>query len=109
VYYNGASSYGGEANPLLLRDVDPKPAIVERGERVYLGLALGRAIRDYATSMVTTDRLGKARIPGLPYENPDGTPLKIDRDYFGSLRDSTNPSAGPFAHPGQEAGSIKVW
>jgi alpha-N-arabinofuranosidase len=109
VYYNGACPYGGEANPLILRDVDPKPTIVEHGERVYLGLALGRAIRDYATSMVTTDRLGKARIPGLPYENPDGTPLKIDRDYFGSLRDSTNPSAGPFARPGQEAGSIKVW
>ncbi len=109
VYFNGASPYAGESNPLILRDVDPRPAIVEEGERVYLRLALGQAVRDQVTATVTTGRLGTARVPGLPWENPDGTPLKIDRDYFGNQRDSTGSPAGPFAHPGRDAAPIKVW
>lgn len=108
-YFNGAPPYGGEADPCLLRDVDPKPAIVEEGERVYLKINFGRAILGRASAIVTTGRLGNARVPVLPYENPDGTSLKIDRDFFGNNRDSTGTPAGPFERPGQDAGTIKVW
>ena len=39
----------------------------------------------------------------------DGTPVKIDTDYFGKPRDPANPGAGPFAglKPGKH--EIKVW
>jgi len=109
VYFNGARPYAGESSPLILMDADPNPELTEEGERVYLRMAPGPAVREYAAAIVTTSRLGTARIPGLPYENPDGTPLKVDRDYFGNLRDSTNASAGPFAKTGQDARPIKVW
>ena len=45
---------------------------------------------------MTTELLGKAKIPNLPYENPDGSPLAIDTDYFGKKRDAGNPFPGPF-------------
>ena len=62
------------------------------------------------TQIITTKILGKAIIVNEDYENSDGTPLKIDTDYFGNKRSESNPSAGPFENP--EKGSIlslKVW
>jgi alpha-N-arabinofuranosidase len=56
-------------------------------------------------SIVTTELLGKARIPDAPFENPDGSPFTIDRDYFGRKRNTAAPNAGPF-----EGGrDFKVW
>jgi alpha-N-arabinofuranosidase len=62
------------------------------------------------TKLVTTDLLGKAKIPNLPYENSDGTPLKINTDYFGKPRNLANPTPGPFENLGVgiEA-TISVW
>jgi alpha-N-arabinofuranosidase len=57
---------------------------------------------------VTTELLGKAKIPELPYENPDGSPLKIDTDYFGKQRNEANPTPGPFENPGQGDLTLKV-
>ena len=36
--------------------------------------------------MVNTGILGKAFEPEQPFENPDGTPIQFDADYFGSHR-----------------------
>ena len=65
--------------------------------------------RERINPLVTTDLLGKAVIPGLPYENPDGSPLEIDTDYFGKKRNMSNPSSGPFEQPGEGDLRIKVW
>ena len=53
--------------------------------------------------------LGKAVIPDLPFENADGSPLKIDTDYFGKKRDTTNPFPGPFEVKESGKQKIKVW
>ena len=31
---------------------------------------------------MTTELLGKAAIPNLPYEQPDGTPIRVNTDYL---------------------------
>jgi hypothetical protein len=59
--------------------------------------------------LVTTALLGKARTPDLAYEQPDGSPLKIDTDYFGTKRNAANPSAGPFEYPEGGELVLKVW
>jgi alpha-N-arabinofuranosidase len=58
---------------------------------------------------VTTELLGKAKIANLPYENRDGSPLRVNVDYFGKPRDESNPTPGPFEKPGQGELKIKVW
>jgi alpha-N-arabinofuranosidase len=58
---------------------------------------------------VTTRSLGNAKIPNLPFENPDGTPLSIDSDYFGNKRDRINPFPGPFEISAGGAKEYKVW
>jgi hypothetical protein len=109
VYMNGARPYAKESDAVSLPAVNPKPEIVEEGERVYLRLNLPGGLEQAATRTVTTELLGKARIPGLPFENTDGTPIRIDADYSGAARDSAKPAAGPFERPGQGEVRIKVW
>jgi hypothetical protein len=109
VYYRGARPYFRERSPLALQELDPKPAIAEEGNRVYLSLSFGPELLKAATVPVTTELLGRARIPKLPYENADGSALVLDSDYAGKPRSDTHPSAGPFEKPGQGSLSIKVW
>jgi alpha-N-arabinofuranosidase len=109
VYYNGAEPYAKEADPLTLADLNPGIRLAEEGGRTVLHLTLGKSLRKVATTRVTTQLLGKATIPGLPYENPDGSPLQLDTDYFGKRRDKSNPLPGPFEKPGTGALTLRVW
>ena len=109
VYYSGARPYSKEAIPLTLSGIDPKVTIGEEGDSVYLHLTLGSSVQKVGTTRVTTSLLGKARIPGLAYENADGSPLVIDSDYFGKKRKEANPCPGPFENPGQGELKLKVW
>lgn len=109
VYFHGAQPYARETNPLMLSHHNPAIRLAAEEGRMVLHLTLGKSLRQAGTSLVTTERLGKARIPGLPYVNPDDSPLKIDVDYFGQRRRKSQPTPGPFEKP--EAGELKfkVW
>ncbi|NQT21633.1 MAG: right-handed parallel beta-helix repeat-containing protein [Planctomycetes bacterium] len=109
VYYNGARPYSEEVKHVVQAGVDPKVRVVEEGRNVYLHLTLEQAVEKSSTTLVTTELLGKAKIPGLPFENPDGSPLKIDTDYFGKRRNEASPTAGPFENPGAGPLTLKVW
>ena len=109
VYYHGARPYSQEADPALQAGFDPVPRLQREDGSVYLHLTLDSAVQAARTAMVTTDLLGKARIPGLPFENPDGTPLKVDTDYFGKKRNAARPTAGPFENPGIGSLRLQVW
>jgi hypothetical protein len=109
VYCHGARPYAKETKDIALPGFDPKAKLVEEGPSVYLQLTLEPACKNPNTTLVTTKLLGKARIPGLAYENPDGSPLKIDADYFGQRRHAASPTAGPFENPGAGDLRIKVW
>jgi len=109
VYYNQARAYAREANPLVLSAIDPQPRLVEDGDRVYLQLTLGPEAQKAVTERVTTELLGKAKTPGLAYENANGSPLVIDTDYLGKKRDALHPFPGPFEKPGQGDLKLKIW
>ncbi len=109
VYYNAARPYAKESQCLLQQEVDPGLKLVQKGDGVSLHLALGPALANAKTVLVTTQLLGKAKIPGLSYEKPDGSPLKVDTDYFGKPRSEENPTVGPFENPGAGPMVLKVW
>ena len=109
VYFNGARPGSSEKSPVLLTDINPALKLVEEGQTVQLHLDPGEAWRNPAATLVTTELLGKAKLPQLPFENPDGSPLSVDTDYFGKKRSETNPTPGPFENPGSGPLMIKVW
>ncbi len=109
IYYHGAEPYGKERNARVLAASDPQVKLGQQGDRFVLRLNLGPELKKASTTLVTTALLGQAKIPGLPYENADGSPLKIDTDYFGKKRSQAHPVPGPFANPGTGPLALRVW
>lgn len=72
-------------------------------------MSLGKSVTEAKRALVTTALLRKGVAAGYAFENPDGSPLKIDTDYFGKRRDEANPSAGPFEKPMVGPATYKVW
>jgi alpha-L-arabinofuranosidase len=106
ISYNRAQAYAGETNHVVLADFDPKVKLVEHGGQFDLELTLGPELKRARTTPVTTRLLGQARIPGLRYEDADGSLLKISTDYFGKKRSKATPTPGPFEKP--EAGALTL-
>lgn len=110
VFVQGARPSKHEQAPLLESNWDPGLKLIEKADGLYLELALDKSWNDkQQRKLVTTEFLGKATIPNLPYENPDGTPIRIDTDYFGNRRDPNNPSPGPFELSQDGKRNLKVW
>ena len=83
--------------------------VIERDDGFYLDFAADPAwAAGRPRAIVTGETLGRAVIPDLPFENPDGTPVRIDRDYFGNPRGPAAVFPGPFSSPPVDR-SIKVW
>ena len=88
---------------------DPIVKLVQRDGNWYLVISLDKKWTDYTRELVTTKVLGKAKVSGAPFENPNGAWLRIDTDYFGKIRIETNPFPGPFELPGGGSHILKVW
>ncbi len=108
VYVGTAHPYAKEADPVQMGS-GLQAQVVEKGDHVELQMTLDNAVAAAKTTLVTSALLGNARIPNLPFENPDGSSLQIDTDYFGKNRDTQHPSPGPIENPGTGAQTIQVW
>lgn len=106
-YFHGAKGAGNEQNFLKEKD-DPAIKVIEEGDAVYLEMTIPDLATTSRGPMVTTELLGKAIVPDLPYLDFDGSPIKLDMDYFGKKR-GENPAAGPFENPGSGTVKVKVW
>ena len=97
-YFNGAKVWKHEQNYLL----------DEEAGKIYVNLkedADGHCcldtnvydfLGDFKDGIITSDTLGEAFEPEERYENPDGTDIIFDSDYFGDHR-CVAPIPGPFA------------
>ncbi len=94
-YFAGAKAWKHEANGLVMAN-DVQVELEEREGKYYLCTNVYELLGDFANRMVDTDVLGKAFEPEQPFENPDGTPIRFDRDYFGGHRGAV-VIPGPFA------------
>ncbi len=109
VYYRNARPYGQEPAPLLLPQADPQVKLVEADGHVFLHTHFSAESARAATQVVTTALLGRARVPNLPFENPDGSPLVIDTDYHGKPRPANRPAPGPFEALGAGPQRTSIW
>ena len=109
VFLKGAQPSKHEKEPLVQKEFDPAIKLIEKPDGFYLEFAFDGAWTKRIRKLVTTERLGQAMIPNLPYEHADGTPIRIATDYFGRSRSELNPTPGPFEDPGTGPLRLKVW
>ena len=106
VFLGGAKPSTHEVQPHVVPELEAGLALTEQADGWHLALAPVPALPG---KLITSAVLGKAKLSNQPYENADGSPLKIDYDYFGQPRDATSPTPGPFEKPGSGALKFKVW
>lgn len=95
-YLAGAKASRHEVNGLVCAD-DVKVELVEKDGSYYLDTNVYEKLGAFGGRMINTEILGKAFEPEQPFENPDGTPIQFDSDYFGGHR-GLEVIAGPFAN-----------
>ncbi|MDI9450986.1 MAG: right-handed parallel beta-helix repeat-containing protein, partial [Bacillota bacterium] len=84
-YLKGAKPWKKEVNCLVVEDgQEIKVELVEKDGEYYLETNIFEYIKDFHTRMINTEVLGKAFEPEQYFENPDGTPIRFDTDYFGN-------------------------
>jgi alpha-L-arabinofuranosidase len=110
VFLDGAKPSKFEKNPLVETNFDAALRLVKQPDGWHLQMKFNQAwTKDRTRQFVTTALLGKAVIPNLPYEQPDGAPIRIATDYFGKPRNEANPAPGPFANPGNGLLTVNIW
>ncbi len=84
-------------NSLDKPDSDGTAMLIFEIDGYFLDMALDKMwLTEQKRKLVTTKSLRKALVPDLPFMNPDGSELILDKDYSGNDRNRENPSPGPF-------------
>ena len=99
-----------EKAALVKSGFDASAKLEERPDGWYLTIVEDEAWgKETKRKLVTTDLLGKATIPKMSFEQPDGSPIQIDTDYLGKKRGADNPFPGPLEISRSGKQTIKVW
>ena len=108
VFLKGAKPCQAEKEPLVLPDFDPAFKLVKETDGFFLEFRFDKAwVGERMRKVVTTDLLGKAAIPNLPYEQPDGTPLRVNTDYFGKSPQHSEADARAIQESGAGRGQAQ--
>lgn len=95
VYLNGAKAWKKETNCVVDTENKVEITVEEKDGAWTLKTNLYDVLPDITVGMISTETLGMAFEPEQMFENPDGTPIVFNEDYFGNHR-SINPMVGPF-------------
>ena len=104
-YCGGAKAWEHEADALVLDGEDTYCRVVCENGDYYLDISFNEEIFNHSQPIVTTEMLGVAFQPNVPFENADETPLTVDKDLFGNSRVGSN-FCGAFAK--KFKGRIKI-
>jgi hypothetical protein len=95
-YLKGAMPWKNEKTKYVDSSEDTYVDVEEKDGKWSIKTNIYDIMKDFKVDMISTDTLGEAFEPSQKFENPDGTPITFDYDYFGNLRTAT-VIPGPFA------------
>ncbi len=102
VYLNGAEACKNEKTKFMDNTEKAYVKVVEKDGKYILDTNVYQIMKDFKVGIVNSDILGEAFEPEQRFENPDGTEIIFNKDYFGNHRgESVLP--GPFVkEPGKD-------
>lgn len=104
-YFNKAGFFAKEEDKIVIDEKSYVKLVNDNG-KYTLDTNVVDLIKNFKVHMIDTNTLGKAFEPEECYENPDGTPITLDEDYFGNKR-GLNIIPGPFAN--EDVVSNIIW
>ena len=105
-YLGGAKACKNEINGLVNGGQPVQVEVELENGRPVLSTNVYELLEGFTGRRIDTQVLGKAFEPEEYFENPDGTPITFDQDYFGDHR-GAHPLPGPFA--GKDAVGQPLW
>lgn len=109
LYLNKALPSKIETNFVENRTLNPEISLSKEDDGYYLNITIDESFNNVKTQLVNTDLLGAAFQSETPFENPDGSPVTVNEDYFGSERTTETPLVGPLQNLEKGKNKIKVW
>ncbi len=110
VFLNGAQPSRHETNALIQPEFDPALKLTGEADGLYLEMKYDPAWNTARMRKLITSRLlGRAIIPDAAFDQPDGSRIRINTDYFGQSRNQSNPAPGPFEPSSTGNLKLKVW
>lgn len=85
-----------EPNAKVYADKGLEIEIDPASGKVQVHIVNPELLRAAAPTVVTTNLLGRSYHAEMRYEEPDGSPYRFDRDFFGKQRPDSNVTPGPF-------------
>jgi len=109
LYYNEAEPSEQDKKAIRSSSYDPEISLLDEGEHGYLQFTFHESYYQHQVAIVSTEMLGEAIIPKAPFDNPDGTSIIVDSDYFGTRRTGAINHAGPFSALNKGIVVLGVW
>ena len=105
-YFNGATVCKHEKHNLRDESGEAYVKLEEKDGHVYVRTNVYDMLKDFTDGVINSDILGCAFEPEQRFENPDGSAIIFDRDFFGNHR-GLSVLPGPFA--GKDALDKAAW
>ncbi|NJN25747.1 MAG: DUF1565 domain-containing protein [Cyclobacteriaceae bacterium] len=109
LYLNGSKAFVRETGAVVDSSFATQVQLIENSEGVFLKFELNDSYKNVKNVQVSTEMLGEAFQPEVPFLNPDGGQIRIDTDYFNVARDQEKPAAGPFQKLEAGSNTMKLW
>ena len=109
VYFNQDSTKVEKSINTLFTDYNPNIKLIEKGTDIYLQFYPNQALEDHQVKLISTETLGKAKVPKAAFENPDGSAMIFDTDYFGKKSSIEARISGPFLDIKTDGKPILIW
>ena len=108
LYFRGAAPHALDTSPSLFHEVWPDLTLVQKADGVYFEWISEPEWLATKRRLVTSELLGVAGVSAARFEQADGSPIRVDTDYFRESRNQQNPAPGPFEGPSGRV-PLRLW
>jgi hypothetical protein len=109
MYFGGALPFPDEKGHVYDPDQIPGLKIIEIDDQVWIEFDASKDWKNSNSPIISSEDLGRAKVPDMPFETPDGSQWIFDQDFFGTIRGEKNNTAGPFVELEKGFNRIRIW
>ena len=102
-YFGGAVGSAHEPEAKVCEQAGITIGFSEKMDKVFVCIKDAKLLGGAGSELLSADALGETYHAEMAYENPDGTNIVFDTDFFGKKRPAGNVTPGPFEVMGPDA------
>lgn len=106
VYFYGATAFERETHHLVEEQWNPHLKFTTEGDAVHMEIELPETLQGFKGKVESTETMERVRLADAEFENPDGSVLILNQDYFGKTHEGI---IGPIAALKSGKNKVRVW